>query len=190
MDLDELQRNIMRIRDLEELESRPSNPYNPSDGMSTDEMRKFIQFIFDQMEELKAELRDTIARNAEEQKRSNEEILSLTKRLYEILQENDALRRENEELHRKNESLESSQRISKEERFGGLSQKGIEKKQDVTGRDDNKGDFDGTSASLPTSIEVDAVEETPSEKHSESRPSRQGRTHSKMSADWYFINVT
>ena len=49
MDLDELQRNIMRIRDLEEMESRPSNPYNPSDGMSTDEMRKFIQFIFDQI---------------------------------------------------------------------------------------------------------------------------------------------
>lgn len=76
--------------------------------MSTDEMRKFIQFIFDQMESVKAELRNannTIARNAEEQKRSNEEILSLTKRLYEILQENDALRRENEELHRKNESL-------------------------------------------------------------------------------------
>ena len=58
MDLDELQRNIMRIRDLEELESRPSNPYNPSDGMSTDEMRKFIQFIFDQMESVKAELFD------------------------------------------------------------------------------------------------------------------------------------
>ena len=153
MDLDELQRNIMRIRDLEELESRPSNPYNPSDGMSTDEMRKFIQFIFDQMESVKAELRNannTIARNAEEQKRSNEEILSLTKRLYEILQENDALRRENEELHRKNESLESSQRISKKERFGGLSQKGIEKKQDVTGRDDNKGDFDGTSHAPPS----------------------------------------
>ena len=61
--------------------------------MSTDEMRKFIQFIFDQMESVKAELRNannTIARNAEEQKRSNEEILSLTKRLYEVLNELEA----------------------------------------------------------------------------------------------------
>ncbi|MBE6283177.1 MAG: IS66 family transposase [Mediterranea massiliensis] len=191
MDLDELQRNIMRIRDLEELESRPSNPYNPSDGMSTDEMSKFIQFIFDQMESVKAELRNannTIARNAEEQKRSNEEILSLTKRLYEVLQEKDKLLHVIDELRCEIESLKASQRISKKERFGGLSQKGIEKKQDVTGRDDNKGDFDGTSASLPASTEVDAVEDPPSEKHSESRPSRQGRTHSKMSADYQVLH--
>ena len=88
--------------------------------MSTDEMRKFIQFIFDQMEELKAELRDTIARNAEEQKRSNEEILSLTKRLYEVLQEKDKLLHVIDELRCEIESLKASQRISKKERFGGL----------------------------------------------------------------------
>lgn len=159
--------------------------------MSTDEMSKYIEFLLelvhqkdsqynalqDQFSTINSELKSSNA----VQKRLNEMLLSVTTQLHQALQTIS-------ELNLKISNYESSQRISKKERFGGLSQKGIEKKQDVTGRDDNKGDFDGISASLPTSTEVDVVEEAPSEKHSESRPSRQVCTHSKMSADYQVLH--
>ena len=63
----------------QELQSAPS--YNPASGMNSGEMSKFIQFLFTQLEDIKEELRcanATIANNAEEQKRLNDLVLSLT----------------------------------------------------------------------------------------------------------------
>ena len=98
----------------------------------------YIQFLFTQLEDIKEELRRanaTIAENASEQKRLNALVLSLTNQLHDALQAN-------KELSLKLEDKESASRVSKKHRFGSSSQKGIAKKDEVKGRDDDKDDFD------------------------------------------------
>lgn len=92
--------------------------------MSPEEMSRYIQFLFNQLEEIKEELRranTTIAENASEQKRLNALVLSLTTQLHESQQAN-------AEQSRIIADLQSSARISKKHRFGSSSQKGITKK--------------------------------------------------------------
>ena len=87
-------------------------------------MSRYIQFLFNQLEEIKEELRrsnTTIAENASEQKRLNALVLSLTTQLHESQQAN-------AEQSRIIADLQSSARISKKHRFGSSSQKGITKK--------------------------------------------------------------
>ena len=59
--------------------------------MSPEEMNRYIQFLFKQLEEIKEELQRanaTIAENASEQKRLNALVLSLTNQLNDSLQLN------------------------------------------------------------------------------------------------------
>ena len=59
--------------------------------MSPEEMNRYIQFLFKQLEEIKEELQyayATIAENASEQKRLNALVLSLTNQLNDSLQLN------------------------------------------------------------------------------------------------------
>ena len=59
--------------------------------MSPEEMHRYIQFLFTQLEDIKEELRRanaTIAENASEQKRLNALVLSLTNQLNDSLQLN------------------------------------------------------------------------------------------------------
>lgn len=105
--------------------------------MSPEEMHRYIQFLFTQLEDIKEELRRAnamIAENASEQKRLNALVLSLTNQL------NDALQKI-QNLLLENESLKSSLRVFKKQRFGSSSQKGTIKKEEVSGRDDDKDDF-------------------------------------------------
>ena len=152
--------------------------------MSPDEMSKFIQFLFTQLEEIKEELQRanaTIAENASEQKRLNALVLSLTNQL------NDALRL-NREQALKIANLEASSRISKKHRFGSSSQKGIVKKEEVSGRDDDKDDFDGTAVIINTSMESESIDASSSMKREQNRISRKGCSNSKMSADYQVLH--
>ena len=51
MELDELQRRILHRQELERLESMPPKSYNPSEGMSPEEMSRYIQFLFEQIQQ-------------------------------------------------------------------------------------------------------------------------------------------
>lgn len=80
--------------------------------MSPEEMHRYIQFLFTQLEDIKEELRRanaTIAENASEQKRLNALVLSLTNQLHDALQAN-------KELSLKLEDKESASRVSKKHR--------------------------------------------------------------------------
>ena len=95
-------------------------------------MNRYIQFLFNQLEEIKEELRranTTIAENASEQKRLNALVLSLTNQLNEALQTN-------AEQSRIIINLQSSLRVPKIHRFGSPSQKGITKTKEMAGHDD------------------------------------------------------
>ncbi|MBR5298264.1 MAG: IS66 family transposase [Parabacteroides sp.] len=147
-------------------------------------MSKFIQFLFTQLEEIKEELQRanaTIAENASEQKRLNALVLSLTNQL------NDALRL-NREQALKIANLEASSRISKKHRFGSSSQKGIVKKEEVSGRDDDKDDFDGTAVIINTSMESESIDASSSMKREQNRISSKGCSNSKMSADYQVLH--
>ena len=180
MNQEELQNRILMRNHLEQQESEPAAPYTPSTGMSPEEMHRYIQFLFTQLEDIKEELRRAnaiIAENASEQKRLNALVLSLTNQL------NDALQKI-QNLLLENESLKSSLRVFKKQRFSSSSQKGIVKKEESNGRDDGKDDFDGTSASVQTSIDSESIEVSFSVNGNQNRVSRKGCSNSKMSADY------
>lgn len=161
--------------------------------MSPEEMSRYIQFLFEQIQQkdaqhkelleqlagIKEELKranETISSNTSEQQRLSTLVLSLTNQLYEAQQTIT-------DLARKNEDLQSSLRVSNKHRFGSSSQKCRRKTDEVPGRDDGKDDFDGTSDSLSESSGMPAiVAESPVS--SFSRPSRKGCTNKAMSADY------
>lgn len=125
-------------------------------------MSRYIQFLFEQLQQkdglyndlsvqlagIQAELKSTnselkrayseLKRSNSEQKRLNAHVLSLTTQLHESQQAN-------AEQSRIIADLQSSLRVSKKHRFGSPSQKGITNKKGVSGRDDNKDDFNGTA---------------------------------------------
>ena len=184
--MDELAKRILHRRQLEEQGDKPVVPYNPCVGMSPEEMSRYIQFLFEQIQQKDAQHKELLEQLAgikgelkaatSEQKRLNALVLSLTNQLHEALQAN-------AELVRKNEDLQSSARVSKKHRFGSSSQKGCKALDDVSGRDDNKDDFDGTADSLSeSSCMSDIVSESPVS--SSSHPSRKGCTNKTMSADY------
>ena len=126
--------------------------------MSPEEMSRYIQFLFEQIQQkdaqhkelleqlagIKEELKranETISSNTSEQQRLSTLVLSLTNQLHEAQQTIT-------DLARKNEDLQSSLRVSNKHRFGSSSQTRRSKTEDAPGRDDNKGDFDGTADSL------------------------------------------
>ena len=139
MELDELQRRILHRQELERLESMPPKSYNPSEGMSPEEMSRYIQFLFEQIQQKDVQHKELLEQIAEikgelkqansEQKRLNALVLSLTNQLNEALQANN-------ELTFKLSNLEAASRLSKKQRFGSSSQKGITKKKNVTKRND------------------------------------------------------
>ena len=186
MELDELQRRILHRQELERLESMPPKSYNPSEGMSPEEMSRYIQFLFEQIQQKDAQHKELLEQIAEikgelkqansEQKRLNALVLSLTNQLNEALQAN-------AEQSRIITDLQSSLSISKKYRFGSISQKGISKKKEVAGRDDDKDDFDGTASSLSSNTDIKGNDEIPSEGMCTNRASRKGCTNTKMSAD-------
>lgn len=184
--MDELAKRILHRRQLEEQGDKPAVPYNPCVGMSPEEMNRYIQFLFEQIQQKDAQHKELLEQLAgikgelkaatSEQKRLNALVLSLTNQLHEALQAN-------AELVRKNEDLQSSARVSKKHRFGSSSQKGCKALDDVSGRDDNKDDFDGTVDSLSeSSCMSDIVAESPVS--SSSHLSRKGCTNKTMSADY------
>ena len=184
MNQEELQNRILMRNHLEQQELHPAAPYSPSTGMSPEEMHRYIQFLFTQLEDIKEELRRanaTIAENASEQKRLNALVLSLTNQLHDALQAN-------KELSLKLEDKESASRVSKKHRFGSSSQKGIAKKDEVKGRDDDKDDFDGTAASIQTSMEFESIDSSSSINRERHRISRKGCSNSKMSADYQVLH--
>lgn len=200
MELDELQRRILHIQELERLESMSPKSYNPSEGMSPEEMSRYILFLFEQLQQkdalyndlseqlagIQAELKSTnselkrayseLKSSNSEQKRLNALVLSLTNQLNEALHNL-------QELQRENEDLKASARVSKKHRFGSPSQKGITNKKEVSGRDDNKDDFDGTAGSLSVCNDLESTGEMLSEAPAVNRASRKGCTNTKMSAD-------
>ena len=112
---------------------------NPSEGMSPEEMSRYIQFLFEQIQQKDAQHKELLEQIAgikselkqanTEQKRLNALVLSLTNQLNEALQAN-------AEQSRIIADLQSSARVSKKHRFGSSSQKGILKKKEVAGRDE------------------------------------------------------
>ena len=177
--MDDLAKRRLYRRHLEEQENNPAVPYNPCVGMSSEEMGRFVMHLMDQLDAIREELKranETISSNTLEQQRLNALVLSLTEQLHDAQQTN-------AELSRIIADLQSSARVSKKLRFGSSSQKGSKQVDEISGRDDNKDDFDGTSDSLSESSSMpDVVEE--SSEPSPSRPSRKGCSNKVMSADY------
>ena len=165
--------------------------------MNRDELIKLIIYQRERMEESDAarkesdrrisELTDKISELTELLRKSNETTSSMAVQMSELLNQL-------KEKDRQIAELQSEVKSGRKERFGRKSQKGTRAK----GKDDEnrptphrdvKGDFDGTPASLPASLDIDVeagTEEPPCEPaapQKESRLYRLGKTYRTMDAD-------
>ena len=184
-------------RRLERWENTPRPVPEDYADMNRDELIKLIIYQRERMEESDAarkesdrrisELTDKISELTELLRKSNETTSSMAVQMSELLNQL-------KEKDRQIAELQSEVKSGRKERFGRKSQKGTRAK----GKDDEnrptphrdvKGDFDGTPASLPASLDIDVeagTEEPPCEPaapQKESRLYRLGKTYRTMDAD-------
>ena len=82
MELDDLQRRILHRQELERLESMPPKSYNPSEGMSPEEMSRYIQFLFEQIQQKDAQHKELLEQIAVLEKKMLSEKQPRRKREY------------------------------------------------------------------------------------------------------------
>jgi hypothetical protein len=142
------------------MEVKPAAKYDPSDGMSEDQLRNFVRFLFEMLETAKAHLasvEETLAEVKGELKSANGIIGSQAKGMerlnLQIVELTAQLRESNRlvnELTSLNEKLVGELTILKSDHFGTLkSRKGQRARKEVIGKNDGREDFDGTLSSLP-----------------------------------------
>ena len=184
-------------RRLERWENTPRPVPEDYADMNRDELIKLIIYQRERMEESDAarkesdrrisELTDKISELTELLRKSNETTSSMAVQMSELLNQL-------KEKDRQIAELQSEVKSGRKERFGRKSQKGTRAKgkdgeNRPTPHRDVKGDFDGTPASLPASLDIDVeagTEEPPCEPaapQKESRLYRLGKTYRTMDAD-------
>lgn len=198
MNEDELRERILMREHLEQQESVPAAAYDPCAGMNENDLRNYCRFLFEQVQlkdkqsqeilsqlsEIKDELHRTRIEDAAERKRLFDQVVDLNERLGSSHSENAQLKKDMSDMVNRLSVLNG-------EHYGSSkSQKGIAKRKPVTGKNDGRGDFDGTSpsvqsdagvsdASAPACDSADAVSETSASKGVYHGPSRLGCHYQK-----------
>jgi hypothetical protein len=153
VDLDELKDRVLYAQEFERMEAKPVAKYDPSEGMSEDQLRNFVRFLYGQLDSLKkmfAEVKDelksangVIRSQADGMQKLNLKIAELSAQLCES-------NRLIKDLTSQNAKLIGEQTILKSDYFGtSKSRKGQGVRKEVVGKNDGREDFDGTPSSLP-----------------------------------------
>lgn len=191
MELDEIRERI-EMRELMEERDRQSHApsRHPCEGMSLQEVLRFVTFLMDSLQEKNAALKsiteklDSIMAQLEDARMENrqnaENMRALTKLVESLTAERDRLRLEIEKKTGENA-------VNRKFRFGGHSQKGTSVKPQPKGRDDDRDDFDGTqdpnqSAGTESAAGTSEPEASNQPEARKTRPERQGMKYSTMDA--------
>ena len=75
MNQDELQERILMFNHLEQQEAKPAAPYDPSEGMNESELRNFVRFLYNQVND-KDEVNQEILGELREIRLDYKELLS------------------------------------------------------------------------------------------------------------------
>lgn len=189
MELDEIKRRIEMKELMEERDRQAHAPSrHPCEGMSLQEVLRFVTFLMDSLQEKDAALRsiteklDSIMAQLEdarmENQRNTESISVLTTLL-------STLKRERDDAVKALEKKSGENAVNRKFRFAGHSQKGTSAKEPAKGRDDDKDDFDGTQGpgdcSRDAAGTADAEDGVRAEAR-KARPGRQGMKYCTMDA--------
>lgn len=179
---DELIDRILNRKYLEQQEDLPVVPCDPTSDMTDSEVRKYCLFLFEQVSAKDKMLGDILTELKELRKESSSENRSLHEVISSLQSEVSSYKEENCALRKENRILSDRLSVVTDEHFGSSkSQKGIDKKPGVKGRNDDKGGFDGTSGSL-SSDPVDSPvldEDNKSQDKVYHGPSRKGWKYTK-----------
>ena len=172
MNQDELQERILMFNHLEQQESKPAAPYDPSEGMNESELRNFVRFLYNQVNE-----KDKV----------NQEILGELREIRqdykELLSKFDSLTLQMEKECLENRDLKEQIGILKNELYNSSkSRKGIEKNQRTRGKHDDHESVDHENPSSAPSSD-DHKHPVESGKNESATvyhgPSRKGTTYDK-----------
>jgi hypothetical protein len=159
MDQGDLGNRILMRQHLEQQESNPAVPYDPCSGMNESELQKYCRFLFEQIEAKDRQMDSALSDLSEikcELKGANRTISDITSELKRLSGQVSDLRGQldfaNSEIKRlEKEKSDAEDRLSlvNGEYYGSSkSQKGIDRKRKVRGKNDGRDNFDGTSGSL------------------------------------------
>lgn len=189
MELDEIRERI-QMREL--MEERARQSYAPSthpcEGMSQQEVLRFVTFLMESLQKKDAENRvilqklDSIMTQLEDARKVNDvnasNIRMLTDMLTSVTAERDKAL---SDLARKT----GENAVNRKFRFSGHSQKGTAVKKQSKGRDEDKDDFDGTqnpSAVTHETSDATVAEGSVRTEAKKSRPERRGMKYNTMDA--------
>ena len=196
MELEELIENTLRRKHLEEMMNRPEKEHTPLEGMDNEQIKRFALFLFEenqnkskQLDEMIARL-DEIGKDLKEVKREN---ASLLKALLEansnaekVVLEYKLRDKEYRKLEKKHNALVERLSLMNTQIYASSkSLKGIDRKNTVKGKYDDKDDFDGTPTAPPSEVpqsdssESCGTQDTPKASLSKERPYRKGMTYNK-----------
>ena len=168
MEIDELLQMKIQMDRLRELDGRPAP--EPDGELSNQELRRLVAFLREMIHDLQQQL--------EEANNTNQRNSEQLDRLYKLVESSQA---KEQQLLTIIEKLEAQLAVGKKMHFGSKSAKGIERKQESKGKNEDKDDFDGTAGSLTTQKE-DAATGEPENKPSK-RSNRKGSTYKTFEAD-------
>jgi hypothetical protein len=142
VDLDELKDRVLYAQEFERMEAKPAAKYDPSEGMSEDQLRNFVRFLYGQLDSLKkmfAEVKDelksangVIRSQADGMQKLNLKIAELSAQLCES-------NRLIKDLTSQNAKLIGEQTILKSDYFGtSKSRKGQGVRKEVIGKNDGR----------------------------------------------------
>lgn len=166
---DDLQHIISSKRELLARGENPRPAVNYTEGMSSDQKDRFIEYLIEQNESQKLDLRAmqaVLVDMKEELAKSNESLNELTKLRSEISSLRSELQQERKErkaLERKNARLQEKLEFANKNRFGSKSQKSKKsvtesEAQDSADRSKEEDNFDGTSGSIEKEVNVQSHE--------------------------------
>ena len=191
MELEELQSKLEHLRHLESRENGPETPQKAYLNMERDEMIRYIEFLQERLDEEKR-ARELSDKRFEEESAARKDA---DKRVIDLLgkidrmgerhsQEMQSLLQKNQELQQSIMDLTSAIRLNRKNRFASTSQKSRQssKKDEISTRDEEREDHDGTQIYTSSEAEVEVEETKEAAPVKEEREYRKGMKYNTMKA--------
>ena len=161
---DDLQHIISSKRELLARGDAPRPAVNYTEGMPSDQKDRFIEYLIEQNESQKLDLRAmqaVLVDMKEELAKSNESLNDFRSEISSLRSELQQERKERKSLERKNARLQEKLEFANKNRFGSKSQKSNKPKsttesesQTSADRSQEEDNFDGTSGSIEKEVSV------------------------------------
>jgi hypothetical protein len=162
MELNELQEQILNMQELERMQSKPAAAYDPSEGMSEDELRSFVRFLFGKVTTMTTALEQLLTSqkaSEERQQRLMSQNESLQKQLQTVTEKLSDACQQILQITRQRDKFAEELTILKADHFGSSKSRKMKVKPEAAGRNDARPDFDGTEESLKANGPVQTEQE-------------------------------